>query len=320
MMKFPQLSESRAWLEGASLPEALPARVAVGWSGGADSTALLLALASAGYEVCAWHVDHGWHEHSARQADELAARADAWGIPFSVARLPVPSGTNREAEARAGRYEVFAGLSREQGINALCLAHHRDDQAETVMMRMLQGAGVHGIRGMQPLRLRNGMKLFRPFLHLSRQQLRSGLERAGVQWLEDESNGDMSLWRNRLRKRLFPAMERCGADPSALFLRWQKQAVILSARVDAACDHVQLDCGGEDCSLPWNDWRSLPATARASLLQRMMQRLFGDGIVAGRRHIELIETWMQQGGYGGLDLSRSRILRKDGRLRLLRKA
>jgi len=319
MTKFPQLDESQVWLETASLPEPLPAKLAVGWSGGGDSTALLLALASAGHEVHAWHVDHGWHRDSARQAGELAARAGGWGIPFTAVRLPESSGVNREAEARKGRYKAFARLSKEQGIEALCLAHHRDDQAETVVMRMLQGAGVHGIRGMHPVRLRNGMRLFRPFLHLSRQQLCTALERADVTWLEDASNSDETLWRNRLRRQLFPAIERCGVDPSEVFLRWQKQAVTLSSRIDAAYDHVKLHYGDADCSLLWSDWRALPATARASLLQRMMQQLFGDGVVAGRRHIELVETWMRQGGRGGLDLSRSRIMRKDGRLCLARK-
>lgn len=319
MTKFPLLKGCQAWLERADLPEPLPSQLAVGWSGGADSTALLLALAGSGYDVHAWHVDHAWHQNSREQSKQLAEQAALWGIPFSAIRLETAPDSNREAAARSGRYEAFSQLSREQGITALCLAHHRDDQAETVFMRMLQGAGVQGIRGMHKVRLRDGMKIFRPLLHLSRLELVTTLKNAGVTWLEDISNYDMTLWRNRLRRQVFPAMERCGIDPTELFLRWQRQAVTVSAEINSEIDHIQLHCDATGCSLPWREWESLPSMMRVYLLQRMMQRLFGQGTVAGRRHIILVEQWMQKGGFGGLDLSRSRIMRKDGRLYLTRK-
>ncbi|MES0371150.1 MAG: tRNA lysidine(34) synthetase TilS [Mariprofundaceae bacterium] len=319
MTNFPLLKESQAWLDTGSLPEPLPSRLAVGWSGGADSTALLLALAGAGYDVHAWHVDHAWHQSSGEQSEQLAEQAALWGIPFSSVRLETSPGSNREAVARSGRYQAFHQLSQEQGLTALCLAHHRNDQAETVFMRMLQGAGVQGIRGMHQVRLRDGLKIFRPLLHLSRSELVTSLKNAEVTWLDDISNSDMTLWRNRLRKQVFPAMEASGIDPTELFLRWQRQAVIISAEINSEIDQIHLQCDATNCSLPWREWEGLPSTMRAYLLQRMMQRLFGEGSVAGRRHILLVEQWMQQGGFGGLDLSRSRIMRKDGRLYLKRK-
>lgn len=319
MTKFPLLKECQAWLAEADLPEPLPPQLAVGWSGGADSTALLLALAGSGYDVHAWHVDHAWHQHSREQSEQLAEQAALWGIPFSSLRLSEAPDSNREAAARSDRYEAFRQLSQEQGITALCLAHHRNDQAETVFMRMLQGAGVQGIRGMHKVRLRGEMKIFRPLLYRSRSELVTALKNAGVVWLEDASNSDMTLWRNRLRKQVFPVMERCGVDPTELFLRWQRQAVIISAEIESEIDQIHLQCDAINCSLPWREWEGLPSMMRVYLLQRMMQRLFGEGSVAGRRHILLVEQWMQQGGFGGLDLSRSRIMRKDGRLYLTRK-
>jgi len=319
MIQRPSLKTSRAWLDTADLPEPLPSRLAVGWSGGADSTALLLTLADSGYHVHAWHVDHAWHQDSAKQSEQLAKQADVWGIPFSVIRLPVSTGVNREAEARDGRYQAFSQLSKAQHIDALCLAHHKDDQAETVFMRMLQGAGVHGVRGMHQVRMRDGLKIFRPLLHVSRLQLCKALQQAGVQWLEDESNNDMTLWRNRLRQQIFPAMQRCGVRPTELFLRWQAQANNIAAEIEASLDLVLLQYHVTSCSLSWQVWEALPAMMRAYLLQRMMQYLFGEGIVAGRRHIMLVENWVQNGGHGGLDLSRSRIMRKDGQLCLMRK-
>ncbi len=318
MSSFPQLHQSHEWLDAARLsaymPEPLPSRLAVGWSGGADSTALLLALQSCGYEVHAWHVDHGWHPDSARQTELLAKQADAWGVRFSSVRLDMAPDRNREAEARSGRYEAFQTLAEQSGLADLALAHHRNDQAETVFMRMLQGAGVHGICGMHGIRLRGGLRLFRPFLHLSRSELVEALQQAGVNWLEDESNCDTTLWRNRLRRRTFPAMASKGVDPVGLFLRWQHQAVLVVEIIDDALGRLHFDCTGERCSLSWQVWEGLSPVLRAYLLQRMMQQLFGEGVVAGRRHIDLMNLWMEQGGRGGLDLSRSRLMRKDGRL------
>lgn len=319
MNRFPVLGQGSAWLDSARLSEPLPSRLAVGWSGGADSTALLLVLKSCGYDVHAWHVDHGWHPGSAQQEEQLFKQAEAWGIPFSSMRLSVAPENNREAEARSGRYDAFQTLAKQSGLTDLCLAHHGDDQAETVYMRMLQGAGVHGLCGMQPVRMRGGLRLFRPFLHLSRNDLIEALQRAHVDWLEDESNRDMTLWRNRLRRRTFPAMADCGVDPTALFLRWQRQAAVLVGDIDVALEQVDFDCTLESCSLDWQAWAKLTPLLRVYLLQRMMQQLFGEGVVAGRRHIDLMGVWMEQGGRGGLDLSRCRLMRKDGCLYLCAK-
>jgi len=323
MNTFPVLLQSHEWLDAARLstfmPEPLPSRLAVGWSGGADSTALLLALKACGYEVHAWHVDHGWHSDSAEQADQLAKQAEAWGILFSSIRLSVASENNREAEARSGRYKAFQTLAKQSGLTDLCLAHHRDDQAETVFMRMLQGAGVHGLRGMQAVRMRGELRLFRPFLHLTRHEIIEGLQRSGVNWLEDQSNHDMTLWRNRLRRETFPAFADCGANPAELFLRWQKQAVNVVERIDSALEPIAFECSKNECSLSWQAWQRLTPLLRVYLLQQMMQRLFGEGTVAGRRHIDLMHVWMEQGGRGGLDLSRCRLMRKDGRLCLFAK-
>lgn len=319
MNTFPMLEQGCVWLDSAGLSEPLPSRVAVGWSGGADSTALLLALKSNGYEVDAWHVDHGWHSDSAKQAEKLAEQAEAWGIPFSSMRLDIAPNSNREAEARSGRYDAFQMLAKQRGLSDVCLAHHRDDQAETVYMRMLQGAGVHGLCGMQSVRWRGELKLFRPFLHLSRSELIVALQESGISWLEDKSNSDMTLWRNRLRMRIFPEMTACGIDPVELFLRWQRQAANVVERIDDVLKSVAFECDQDECSLSWPLWEGLAPLMRVYLLQRMMQQLFGEGVVAGRRHIDLMNVWMEQGGRGGVDLSRCRLMRKDGRLRLMRK-
>jgi len=320
MLNIPLLEDRQSWLTGSNISEPLPQSIAVGWSGGADSTALLLALAGSGYDVQAWHIDHGWHEESASEALQLSRQAEKWGIPFQTICLNLPLSVNREAEAREGRYQAFSTLNQKQGIGALCLAHHREDQAETVFMRLLQGSGVDGCQGMSPVRQHGELKIFRPFLHLSRSRLHAALQHSGVTWLEDASNCDTSLWRNRLRNQTFPAMQQAGVNPTDLFLRWQRQAVEVASNIRSEVKHLKLQSGLECCSIEWKEWQLLAPPMRVHLLKRMMRKLFGATAVPGRRHMLLVEAWMQHGGFGGLDLSRSRLMRKDGRLYLTRKA
>ncbi|MDX8392507.1 MAG: tRNA lysidine(34) synthetase TilS [Mariprofundaceae bacterium] len=302
----------RDWLRGQSLPH----RLAVGFSGGADSTALLLALAGQGHEVIAWHVDHAWSETSGALAENLKSKAAAWGIEFHSARLPSPSGKNREAEARHGRFSQFADWAAGQRVHSLCLAQHGDDQAETVCMRMLQGAGTGGCRGMQRQRDWQGLHIVRPLLHVSRSEIVAALRAANVDWVEDASNRDTTLLRNRIRHVLFPAMRMSGTDPAQLFQRWQMQAVLLQQRLNGLADAVQVDMRNDVAIVEWHAWRDSEAAVRALLLQRMHARVFGAGAVLGRRHIELAEVWRLQGGRSGIDLTRCRLFRDRETLHL----
>jgi len=302
---------------------ALPAEVAVGWSGGADSTALLLLLLQQGYRVQAWHIDHAWRESSAAEAASLAQQAKQWGIELLIARLPAPSGCNREAEARKGRYAQFEQWAQATGITTLCLGHHRDDQAETVCMRLLQGAGIAGCRGMHYHRKHGRLDLVRPLLHIAGAELKGALEEAGIHWLEDPSNSDMTVWRNRIRQRLFPAIEQADVSPSDLFLRWQTQAARLAGQLDRETDLLLTDASALDqeeqsACMPWLTWSACSAPLRARLLQKMMSFVLGDGATPGRRHILMVEAWTLRGGRGGLDLSNCRLQRSRKNLHLRR--
>ncbi len=306
------------WLEHADISP-LPHKLAVGWSGGADSTALLLALKEAGHDVQAWHVDHGWRDSSEQEAELLRAKAASWGITYINARLAPPSGKNREAEARLGRLTQFQSWSHATGISTICLAQHLDDQAETVCMRLLQGAGAGGCQGMRRERLFGELRIVRPLLHVPVQDLRQALIDAGITWFEDPSNRDMRIWRNRIRHQLFPRMEKAGISPQRLFLRWQQQAYTLIQRIDQETDllwHNRAQHEHNMITIPWLAWNSCSSVIRARLLQRMMAELLGDGITPGRRHIELVETWTIKSGRGGLDLSRCRLYRIRGYLHL----
>jgi len=240
----------------------------------------------------------------------------AWGLPFRCARMEDAPGANREAVARRARLRMFARWAREDGVEALCLAHHRDDQAETVCMRLLQGAGVAGCAGMRGERVMAGVRVMRPLLAVPKEELVAALVRAGVPWLEDASNRDVRLWRNRIRHVLFPAMRARGVDPVGLFLRWGAQARRVAGELDGRSADIPVLREGGMVHAPWHAWRRSEPPVRAWVLQRMARCLLGDGRRLGRRHIVQVEAWLAAGGRGGVDLTRCRLERVSGRLQL----
>ena len=303
----PHLLQAESWLKTSSLAHNLPQCIAVGWSGGVDSTALLLALHHADFQVQAWHVDHAWHKQSQHDTVQLSRLAESWGIPFLSQRLTEAPTSNREAHARQGRYQAFYTMAKETNVFSIALGHHADDQAETICMRMLQGAGVMGCRGISSHSCRSGLDIYRPLLHVRRQALKAALEEASIAWLDDVSNNDISLWRNRIRLEFFPTILSTGIDPYVLFMGWQKQALRLANILDNEADSIHLHATGSACSILWYDWQNLSQAVRAQVLQRMAAFVLGEGAVFGRRHIESIEFWQKKGGRGGLDLSACRL-------------
>ncbi|MDQ7002401.1 MAG: tRNA lysidine(34) synthetase TilS [Ghiorsea sp.] len=297
----------------------MPKQVAVAWSGGVDSTALVLILRNAGFDVQLWHVDHGWSEKSGLVAVALAAQAKQWGLVFHLKQIHKAT-RNIEAEARRGRYQAFTDLAKETGCKHIVLGHHAEDQAETVCMRLLQGAGVAGCQGMKQVRQQQGMTLWRPLLAVSKDVLKQCLISQQIVWHEDISNQDTTIWRNKLRHKLFPAMETCQIEPGKLFLRWQKQAERIQTEIEDLAQHVTLQRWHENsiavCAMNWRAWGEQPLAVRAWLLQKMIGMLFADASVFGRRHIQAIEAWREQGGHGWVNLSGCCLYRFEQDLQL----
>ncbi len=180
--------------------------VLVGVSGGADSVALLhclLTLAPAlGLRLHIVHVNHGLRaEADVDQAfvEELARR---WGVPVSVERVAVPTASSQslEAAARAARFAAFRRAAREAEASRVALGHTADDQAETILMRLLQGAGPRGLAGIPPVR----GPYIRPLIEARRPEIEAELRRLGMDWREDSTNLDTKFLRNRIRHDLFP--------------------------------------------------------------------------------------------------------------------
>jgi tRNA(Ile)-lysidine synthase len=179
--------------------------VLVAVSGGADSVALLsilVALAPAWHlTVHALHVDHGLRADSDRDAELVCALAARLGVPANVERVRVGPGSV-EAAARAARYAALEAWADRLGASRIAVGHTADDQAETVLMRVLGGAGMRGLAAIPPVRGR----IIRPLLEVRRQTLRDALTAEGVGWVEDPSNRDLKFLRNRIRHELLPLL------------------------------------------------------------------------------------------------------------------
>ncbi|UEM23197.1 tRNA lysidine(34) synthetase TilS [Skermanella mucosa] len=179
-------------------------RVAVGVSGGPDSLALCLLLKAwtdrAGGALLALTVDHGLRHNAADEAVRVGSWLAARGIAHDVLRWegdkPV---SGIQAAARDARHRLLADRCRSEGILHLALAHHLEDQAETILLRFAKGSGPDGLAGMSPLRETGAVRILRPLLGMPRARLKAVLEAAGQPWIEDPSNRSAAYARVRLR-------------------------------------------------------------------------------------------------------------------------
>ncbi len=232
-----------------ALPPAGSYRVAL--SGGLDSTVLLHALATlhAGhghsFGLQALHIEHGLHPDSSRWAAHCRAQCARLGLTCTVesVRVDGTAGGGPEAAARTARYAAFA--RRLAPGEVLLTAHHRDDQAETLLLQLFRGAGVHGLAGMAPVSRFSVGRLARPLLGFTRRQLAGYAADHGLHWIEDPSNANLDLRRNFVRHRLLPAIHAPWPQASAALARTAVAAAGAAALVD---DTARLDLAS--CRLP----------------------------------------------------------------------
>ena len=192
-------------------------RVLVGVSGGSDSVALLHLLAALrsrlGIDLIVGHVDHQLRVDSAHDAAGVAALAATLGVPLEcitrdVRRESTGRGCALEDAARRVRYDALRDIARRRGAGRLALAHTADDQAETVLMRLIRGAGLTGLTGIPTARPLDEVTIIRPLLGFWRSELLAYLERHQLTYREDPTNRDPAFLRNRIRMQLLPLLER----------------------------------------------------------------------------------------------------------------
>lgn len=189
-----------------------PARIAIAFSGGVDSSVLLdAAVRVAGPSRCvALHVHHGLSPHADAWLAHCEAFARARGVEFAAERVEVSrdAGVSVEAAARDARYRALDQMCASRDVARLWLAQHADDQAETVLLQLLRGAGLAGLAAMAPeyLPANASATRVRPLLHLLRAQLEHYASEHALRWIDDESNADTRYARNALRHDVMPAL------------------------------------------------------------------------------------------------------------------
>ena len=262
-------------------------KLLVGVSGGADSLALLHLLwqqLGAGQLVVA-HLNHGLRPEADDEARFVADTAVSWQLPFvtekaQVSELAKQHRLSLEAAGRQARYHFLARQAEKVGATAVVVAHHADDQAETILLHLLRGSGSAGLRGMLPVGRvpgRDDLVLLRPFLHITRAEIDAYCVRHNLQPRHDPSNENVQFARNRIRHELLPLLKTYNPQISK---RLQELAIITSDEM--AAQQAQLDKIWPDLEIArgdgWLIWQrplfiDLPVAWQRLVLRQVVQQL-----------------------------------------------
>jgi len=304
-------------------------RVVVAASGGADSTALLVLLHRLAPEwalaLHAVYVDHGLRPDTARDVEAVQALGARLGVPVSVVRVAVATRGSREAAARAARYRALEGEATRLGAQRIATGHTADDQAETVLMRLLEGAAVRGLAGIAPVRGR----VVRPLLAVRRAALRAELVRAGLAWVEDPTNEDLRVRRNRVRHVLLPALAEAGeGDVVAALARVAGHARAATEALEhAAAAALERLAAAEPAFaaerdalvLPVGPLAALPRTLAVEVLRLAARRLGGRPMWRAWEHRVLDRLLVVPSPRRAVRVGGLRVEAGSGRLRLARR-
>jgi len=275
--------------------------VLVALSGGADSSALLAALAALRDQglsgpVWACHVDHQLRPGSSADGDWCEALCGKLRVPLERVAVSVRPG-NVQGQARRARYAALEAAARRVGAVRVATAHSRGDQAETVLLRLLRGSGARGLAGIPP---RRGV-VARPLLDLSREQVVAYLEDRGLGWCEDPTNATRRFLRNRIRldvvpllSSLNPSLERALAGAADL-LREDDQALESAARAIAPAGEARATVGS---------LREAPVAVRRRAVRRLWKAASGSRRGLEARHVESVLSLLDRRGPGRVTLPR----------------
>lgn len=204
-----------------------PLPLGVAFSGGADSTALLLAAAARWPgQVVALHVHHGLQAAADSFVKHCEAVCGALSLPLHVAHVNAKhvSGESPEDAARRARYAALADAAKQRGLSGVLLGQHADDQVETLLLALSRGAGLPGLSAMPAQFERGGVVFFRPLLQIPAPSLREWLMQQHVPFVDDPTNTDEGYTRNRIRARLLPALAEAFPQFRATFARSARHA------------------------------------------------------------------------------------------------
>lgn len=270
----------------------------LGVSGGLDSVCLLHyavthreLLNIRNLTVC--HVHHGVRETAERDATFVRKLSEVYGVPFELRRLDgkaLRDGGDFEEKARIERYRIFREIAKDKNCQYIFTAHHGDDQAETLYMRLKSGTSLKGLQGIQEDR---GDGVFRPLLHLTKNDLHDYAEEHELDWCEDETNADTTYERNRTRHVTLPFLEQENSGTSAQLAHTANLAQRAYPKIIAAADALIAPCIVPPSLWPFPQecapYRNVLALHGAYLEERLAG-LSGNGE-------ELLRLWLMERGF-----------------------
>ena len=286
--------------------------VLVAVSGGADSVALLAALrelqATFGIGLVAAHLDHGLRgAESVADCAFVERLASELAVPLHVETAQIPSG-NLEAEARRVRYAFLDRAAAALGATKIATAHTLDDQAETVLLRLLRGAGRRGLGGIRPRRGR----IIRPLIGCDRVQVRSFLVERGLDWRRDRSNFDFAYARARIRAGYLPALAH---EFNPCLARALARLADVLREEDALLDRLAATAPGTGETLDLTVLRALEAPIARRVVRRWWRR-YGSGRRLGWAHVEAaLALAHREAGGGDVRVPGGVIVREEKTLR-----
>jgi tRNA(Ile)-lysidine synthase len=264
-------------------PDCLPhlrQPVVLGLSGGRDSVALLRLLVQQGCCVHALHVHHGIRAAEADADAAFCARlCEELDVPFELQRVDVPSlaveqGVSLETAGRHARRWLLAAAARRCGGRTVVLAHHADDQAETVLFRLARGSA--GLRGMQPVYVAGGTTWLRPLLSCRRSELTAWLQSIGQPWRDDATNAVPDVARNALRLEALPAINKAlGRDVTPILNRSARLHAETMDALEAALAVLPYRDPQGRLYLPFM-WQQPPVLQKAILRRYLQEKEVSD--------------------------------------------
>lgn len=252
-----------------------PLPLAVAFSGGADSTALLGASARRWPGlVGAIHIHHGLQAAADDFVRHCQATCDGLGVSLHVVRVDArhEPGESPEDAARKVRYAALAQAAQSCGARSVLLAQHADDQVESMLLALSRGAGLPGLAAMPARFERHGVRFERPLLEVSGAVLREWLAQQGIAFIEDPTNANTAFTRNRIRHELLPALEKTFPQFRETFARSARHAA-QAQELLAALAAEDLTTSGNPPSI--NELRKLPRARQANLLRHWLRTSHG---------------------------------------------
>lgn len=288
----------------------MPPRFVFALSGGVDSICLLDWLVAAGRTPIVAHFNHRWSRQEDVTARFCANHCAEAGLPFVLSAAP-RSLPRTEDAARKARYQFLMTVAKRRRLRCIVTAHNADDQAETLLLRLIRGAGARGLSAMRPEAEMDGMRIIRPWLGVYRQEIEARARARGLKWREDPFNDDLRLLRSRVRHKLMPLLRREFAPDIAM--RLVRTAEILAEEdrwLDQSAREALDKC--RDHSMPGRLVTPVVTTLPNSLVRRMLILWFAEHRVQniGFAEIESAIRLLAGGAPSKANLPGGRFLRR----------